>query len=346
MNIYDLDPKAIWKNFSALNSIPRPSQKEEKVICFIKKFGESLGLRTTIDPTGNIIIRKPATLGMGNRKMTTLQSHLDMVCQKNDDIIFDFETEGIKMYIDNGWVAANGTTLGADNGIGVAAIMGILESKDIPHPAIEALFTVDEESGLNGASKLKARVLKGDILLNLDTAEDDIIVIGSSGGIDVTGTKEFEAEKISRPGIFIEIKGLKGGHSGMDINKGHGNANVLLARFLFEGLENNIQLIHIDSGGLRNVIPREAKAKFFIKDIPKYFAKAEILKADIFNEYHSVEKDLIINISKEKMEGEALTSNDSMLIIKAITTAHNGVYRMNPDTYGLVDHPIIFQELS
>jgi len=259
MELSNIEPQIIWKNFSKLNAVPRPSKKEEKVIAFIKEFGENLGLETIVDETGNVIIRKPATPGMENRQSIVMQSHLDMVCQKNNDVNFDFETQGIQMEIDGDWVKAKGTTLGADNGLGVATIMSVLESKNIPHPDLEALFTIDEETGMTGALGLKPGQLTGQILLNLDTEEDDEIDIGCAGGIDVTITQSYQVEEAKGQFIRIEIKGLQGGHSGMDIHKGFGNSNIILGRFLYEGLNNqNIQLISIDGGSLRNAIPREA----------------------------------------------------------------------------------------
>lgn len=219
MELSQLKPQLIWKNFSALNSVPRPSKKEEKVIEFIKKFGENLGLETAVDEVGNVIIKKPATKGMEDRKAVVLQSHLDMVCQKNSDIEFDFETQGIQMEVDGDWVKAKGTTLGADNGIGVASIMSVLESNDIAHPALEALLTIDEETGMTGALGLKPGQLHGKILLNLDT-EDDEIDIGCAGGIDVTASQTYNVESAKGQTIKITLKGLQGGHSGMDIRKG------------------------------------------------------------------------------------------------------------------------------
>ncbi|KXK18211.1 MAG: aminoacyl-histidine dipeptidase [Candidatus Parvibacillus calidus] len=219
MSITHLEPSALWRNFSALNAVPRPSKKEGRVIAFIKNFGESLNLETRVDETGNVIILKPATPGMEGRKKVILQSHLDMVCQKNNDTEFDFDTQGIRMVTDSDWVIAEGTTLGADNGIGVAAIMSILESKEIDHPELEALFTIDEETGMTGAFGLKPGALSGDILLNLDTEEDDEIDIGCAGGMDVTATGQFITESYSGIGIQIEIKGLRGGHSGIDIHE-------------------------------------------------------------------------------------------------------------------------------
>lgn len=205
MELSQLKPQLIWKNFSALNSVPRPSKKEEKVIEFIKKFGENLGLETTVDEVGNVIIKKPATKGMEDRKAVVLQSHLDMVCQKNSDIEFDFEAQGIQMEVDGDWVKAKGTTLGADNGIGVASIMSVLESNDIAHPALEALFTIDEETGMTGALGLKPGQLHGKILLNLDTEEDDEIDIGCAGGVDVTASAKFNLNDSNGETFKIEI---------------------------------------------------------------------------------------------------------------------------------------------
>ena len=234
--IRNLEPKPLWNKFADLNAVPRPSKKEERVIEFMKNFGTSLGLETFEDEIRNVIIRKPATPGMENRKPIVLQGHLDMVHQKNNDTNFDFDTQGIDMYVDGDWVRAKGTTLGADNGLGVAMIMAILESTDIKHPAIEALFTIDEETGMTGALNLKGGVLQGEILLNMDTEEDDEIDIGCAGGIDVTATAEYDEEETPEGsvGYTITVKGLKGGHSGMDIHKGLGNANKIMNRLLFD----------------------------------------------------------------------------------------------------------------
>ena len=297
MELSQLEPQIIWKNFSALNSVPRPSKKEEQVIAFMKKFGEDLNLETTVDEVGNVIIKKPASAGMENRKSIVLQSHLDMVCQKNNDVNFDFETQGIQMEVDGDWVKAKGTTLGADNGLGVASIMSILESKDLAHPALEALFTIDEETGMTGAIGLKPGQLEGEILLNLDTEEDDEIDIGCAGGIDVTASQNYSLEDSKGQIVKITIKGLQGGHSGMDIHKGFGNANVLLGRLLYTGLYNqNIQLISIDSGGLRNAIPREGNVVLSVRNSVEFIDGANSLKAAILEEFASVEKDLHINI--------------------------------------------------
>ena len=261
--VRNLEPKALWNKFADLNAVPRPSKKEERIIAFMMEFGQKLGLETFEDDIRNVIIRKPATPGMENRKPIVLQGHLDMVQQKNNDTDFDFDTQGIDMYVDGDWVRARGTTLGADNGLGVAMIMAILESTTIKHPAIEALFTIDEETGMTGALNLKGGILTGEILLNMDTEEDDEIDIGCAGGIDVTATRDYNEEETPEGSVAytITVKGLSGGHSGMDIHKGLGNANKIMNRLLFDGFENfGLQIAEISGGSLRNAIPRESVA--------------------------------------------------------------------------------------
>ena len=197
-DIRNLEPKSVWNHFADLNAVPRPSKKEERVIQFMVDFGKTLNLETFVDKVGNVIIKKPATSGMENRKTVVMQGHIDMVHQKNSDTVFDFDKEGIKMFIDGDWVKAEGTTLGADNGLGVAAIMAILSSTDIAHPTIEALFTIDEETGMTGAMGLEGGVLKGEILLNLDTEEDDEIGMGCAGGVDVTALRNYKKKKLQK----------------------------------------------------------------------------------------------------------------------------------------------------
>lgn len=336
MPLSNLAPQQIWKNFSLLNAIPRPSKKEARVIAFIKSFGEALKLETIVDSVGNVIIKKSATPGMESRKMVVMQSHLDMVCQKNNDTIFDFENEGIKMKVTGDWVMAEGTTLGADNGIGVATIMSILESDDIAHPALEALFTIDEETGMTGALGLQAGLLDGEILLNLDTEEDDAFSIGCAGGVDVTATQTYDVEEGIGDVAHISIKGLKGGHSGMDIHKGLGNANVLLGRFLYLDVD-NIQLIEIDGGGLRNAIPREAEARFYTGDFTVFQEAFTVLHNQILEEYKISEPNLQIDLTPLSAPQKAVNKEDSAKIVFALKSIHNGVYRMSPDIEGLVE---------
>ncbi|TPG43832.1 aminoacyl-histidine dipeptidase [Flavobacterium pectinovorum] len=340
--IRNLEPKALWNKFADLNAVPRPSKKEERVIEFMKDFGNSLSLETFEDDIRNVIIRKPATPGMENRKAIVMQGHLDMVHQKNADTIFDFDTQGIDMYVDGDWVRARGTTLGADNGLGVATIMAILESKDIPHPAIEALFTIDEETGMTGALNLKGGILQGQILLNLDTEEDDEIDIGCAGGIDVTATRNYHEEEVPEGSVghIITVKGLNGGHSGMDINKGLGNANKIMNRLLFDAFENfGLQVSEINGGSLRNAIPRESVAKVIISEMfdEAYIFDMQEIINDIKTEYKTTEPNLSIEIVKCDTPEKVMDLGVQEGIIRAIYAAQNGVYRMSADMDDLVE---------
>jgi dipeptidase D len=340
--IRNLEPKALWNKFADLNAVPRPSKKEERVIAFIKDFGAKLGLETIEDEVGNVIIKKPATAGHENRKTIVMQSHLDMVHQKNGDTTFDFDTQGIEMYTDGDWVRAKGTTLGADNGLGVATIMAILESTDIPHPAIEALFTIDEETGMTGAMGLKGGLLKGEILLNLDTEEDDEIDIGCAGGIDVTAERGYAEEEVpeNSVGYIITVKGLNGGHSGMDINKGLGNANKIMNRLLFDSFENfGLQIAEINGGSLRNAIPRESVAKVIISEIfdeAFVFDMQEVIN-DIKTEYKTTEPNLTIAIEKGDLPAKVMDLGVQEGLVRALYAALNGVYRMSADMDDLVE---------
>ncbi|MBP9601304.1 MAG: aminoacyl-histidine dipeptidase [Lutibacter sp.] len=335
-----LEPKALWNNFSKLNEVPRGSKKEEKVIRFMTEFGQKLNLETVVDAVGNVIIKKPATKGLENRKTVVLQSHLDMVHQKNSDTIFDFDTEGIKMIIDGDWVKAKGTTLGADNGLGVAAIMSVLESSTLKHPAIEALFTIDEETGMTGAMGLQAGYLSGEILLNLDTEDDDEIDIGCAGGIDVSAKNPFNA--VSSPtnsiGIKISVRGLNGGHSGMDIHRGLGNANKIMNRLLYSTQE-FVRISEIDGGSLRNAIPRESFAIVTVKELYKdQFTKQfnKIVK-DIKSELKTIDPNLEILISDIDLPKKVMTAISQNTLVKTIYALHNGVFRMSNDMEGLVE---------
>ena len=341
--IRNLEPKALWNKFADLNAVPRPSKKEERVIEFMKNFGKSLGLETFEDEIRNVIIRKPATAGMENRKAIVLQGHLDMVHQKNADTIFDFDTQGIDMYVDGDWVRAKGTTLGADNGLGVAAMMAILESTDIPHPAIEALFTIDEETGMTGALNLKGGVLQGEILLNMDTEEDDEIDIGCAGGIDVTATAEYDEDETpdGSVGYKITVKGLKGGHSGMDIHKGLGNANKIMNRLLFDGFDNfGLQISEIIGGSLRNAIPRESTAKVIIAEVydEAFVFDMQQIVNEIKTEFKTTEPNLEVVFEKmDTVPTKVMPSIAQFYFVRAMYTAHNGVYRMSADFDNLVE---------
>ena len=340
--VRNLEPQNLWNKFADLNAVPRPSKKEDRVIEFMKNFGKSLGLETFEDEIRNVIIRKPATKGMENRKAIVLQGHLDMVHQKNNDTDFDFDKQGIDMYIDGDWVRARGTTLGADNGLGVAMIMAILESTDIEHPAIEALFTIDEETGMTGALNLKGGVLQGEILLNMDTEEDDEIDIGCAGGIDVTANRTYNEEETpeNSVGYSITVKGLNGGHSGMDINKGLGNANKIMNRLLFDGFENfGLQVAEISGGSLRNAIPRESVATIIIAsmyDEAFVFDMQELIAA-IKTEYKTMEPNLTIEIEKVDLPKKVMDLGVQEGLIRSIYAALNGVYKMSSDMEDLVE---------
>ncbi|WP_109300440.1 aminoacyl-histidine dipeptidase [Aquimarina sp. AU474] len=340
--IRNIEPQALWNKFADLNAVPRPSKKEERVIAFMKEFGESLGLITEIDKVGNVLIKKPATPGMKDRKTVVMQSHLDMVHQKNADTQFDFDSQGIEMYIDNDWVRANGTTLGADNGLGVATIMAILESTELIHPAIEALFTIDEETGMTGAMGLEGGWLQGDILLNLDTEEDDEIGVGCAGGIDVTAKRTYKQEVVpeGKIGYSISVKGLNGGHSGMDIHKGLGNANKIMNRLLFDGFENfGLQVSEIKGGSLRNAIPRESFALITVDAIQEEAFEFEIkeLIKTIKNELVIVDPKLDIEIKKTDLPQNIMELGVQEGILKALYAAHNGVYTMSASISDLVE---------
>ena len=341
--VRNLEPKNLWNKFADLNAVPRPSKKEDRVITFIKSFGESLGLETFEDQIRNVIIRKPATAGMENRKTVVLQGHLDMVHQKNNDTVFDFDQQGIDMYVDGDWVLARGTTLGADNGLGVAMIMAVLESKSIEHPAIEALFTIDEETGMTGALNLKGGVLKGEILLNMDTEEDDEIDIGCAGGIDVTATKNYPQELTPENSVAykITVNGLNGGHSGLDINKGLGNANKIMNRLLFNGFENfGLQIVSINGGSLRNAIPRESVANVVIAKMYDQSFEFDLQKTinDIKNEFKTTETKLAISIEKiNDLPEFVMDLGTQEGFLRSVYAAHNGVYKMSADMENLVE---------
>ena len=342
-SIRELQPQELWNHFADLNAVPRPSKKEEQVIEFMMDFGKQLGLETHKDPIGNVIIKKPATAGMEDRKTVVLQSHLDMVHQKNNDTDFDFDTQGIEMYIDGDWVKAKGTTLGADNGIGVATIMAVLASNTMQHPSIEALFTIDEETGMTGAMELDGSLISGDILLNLDTEEDDEIDIGCAGGVDITAEAEYDEEDTPEGSLAykITVKGLKGGHSGMDIHKGLGNANKIMNRLLYNGYEDfGLQISEIQGGSLRNAIPRESVANIIIAKLYQEAFEYDfgLLINEIKEEFSTVEPDLIIEVeSLENLPAKVMPPMAQFYVVRGLYAAHNGVYKMSADFDDLVE---------
>ncbi len=340
--IAQLEPKGLWKHFVDLNAVPRASKKEAQVIAFMKSFGDSLSLDVKQDPIGNVLITKPASPGMENRKTIVMQSHLDMVHQKNNATEFDFATQGIQMKIEGDWVKAKGTTLGADNGIGVATIMAILASKNMQHPKIEALFTIDEETGMTGAMNLSSNLLSGTILLNLDTEEDDEIGIGCAGGVDVSAERNYKevATDSTKTGYHISVKGLEGGHSGIEIHKGLGNANKIMNRLLVDAFEHfGLQVAEIKGGSLRNAIPRESDAIVAIDTIHSEVFELEtgLLIEAIKAEQSRMDPNLEITLEEVDTPEKVMDLGVQEGIIKSIATAHNGVYRMSPEIEGLVE---------
>ena len=341
MNISNLEPQIVWKYFYELTQIPRPSKKEKKAADYVRDFGRSLGLETLVDEIGNVLIRKPATPGMDDCKGVILQSHLDMVPQKNSDKKHDFETDPIEAYIDGEWVTANGTTLGADNGMGVAASMAVLASKDIVHGPIEALFTIDEETGMTGANNLKVGFLKGDILMNLDSEDEGELYVGCAGGLDGTFTFDYNEEVLPAGySVYkISVTGMKGGHSGMDIILGRGNANKTMIRFLKHTTAlYGVRLSSIEGGSLRNAIPREAfavvavsedKAEDFKKSVDSFL---EIVKAEL----SATEPNLKITIESATANSVMDTATQNNLI-NAVYGCPNGVMRMSDAMPGLVE---------
>jgi dipeptidase D len=341
MALSNLEPKELWLNFAALNAVPRPSKKEERVIAFMMQFGESLGLPTIKDEVGNVIIKKPASPGLEGKQTVVIQSHLDMVHQKNADTNFDFYTQGIEMFVDGDWVKAKGTTLGADNGLGVASIMTLLASSDIAHPAIEALFTIDEETGMTGALGLKGGLLEGKILLNLDTEDDHELTIGCAGGIDVTGSRHYSKKTVTEGSIGLEIvvKGLTGGHSGMDIHLGRGNANKLMNRLLIEiHKEIHFEIASIDGGGLRNAIPRESRVNLaVIGDLKSQFIiKAKEIEAVFKSEYRITDPNLQVEINEIACPELVMEKQFQIHLLQVIHVLPNGIFRMTPGIEGLV----------
>lgn len=340
--IIKLTPNEVWANFYALTQIPRPSHHEEQIQEFIFNFGKSLGLETIKDETGNIIIRKPATPGMENRKGVILQGHLDMVPQKNSDKVHDFTKDPIETIIDGEWVRANGTTLGADNGIGVASAMTVLASKDLAHGPVEALFTATEETGMDGANGLKSGMLKGDILINMDSEDEGELYVGCAGGEDAYA--EFAFTEVPVPAESIAFKlnvtGLKGGHSGMDIVLGRGNANKIFFRLLKEAYKIcGARLSSINGGSLRNAIPREA---FGVITVPYSTADKLVglvagLTTIVKRELSATEPSLKIELAKTDMPASLIDEDTQIRLTHAIVAAPNGVIRMSDSMPGLVE---------
>jgi dipeptidase D len=341
-DIRQLEPKALWQHFYSLTQVPRPSGKKEPVGTFIENFGKSLGLETLRDEVGNVLVRKPATPGMENRKAVVLQAHMDMVPQKNSGIAHNFETDPIQAYIDGDWVTAKDTTLGADNGIGVAAAMAVLESKDIAHPAIEMFITVDEETGMFGAFGLQPGFLKGDILINMDSEDEGELYVGCAGGLDANITFAYQEVEVPEGDVALKVSltGLKGGHSGVDIHLQRANANKLMFRFLKEAVaEYEARLASIDGGSLRNAIPREAFAVITVpeegvQDILDFAAECQ----DLFTEeFKGVEGNITLSVEQVDLPSGLLPEEIQDDLINGVTACFNGVYRVLPELPSVVE---------
>ena len=341
-DIRQLEPKALWQHFYSLTQVPRPSGKKEPVGTFIENFGKSLGLETLRDEVGNVLVRKPATPGIENRKAVVLQAHMDMVPQKNSGIAHNFETDPIQAYIDGEWVTAKDTTLGADNGIGVAAAMAVLESKDIAHPAIEMFITVDEETGIFGAFGLQPGFLKGDILINMDSEDEGELYVGCAGGLDANITFAYQEVEVPEGDVALKVSltGLKGGHSGVDIHLQRANANKLMFRFLKEAVaEYEARLASIDGGSLRNAIPREAFAVITVpeegvQDILDFAAECQELFTE---EFKGVEGNITLSVEQVDLPSGLLPEEIQDDLINGVTACFNGVYRVLPELPSVVE---------
>ena len=338
-------PSELWKHFENLNAVPRPSKKEERVTAFMKEFGESLGLETIVDPVGNVIIRKPATPGMEDRQGVILQGHLDMVHQKNADTDFDFSTQGIESYIDDGWLKAKGTTLGADNGVGVASIMTVLASSDLQHGPIEALFTIDEETGMTGAFKLQPGILKGTILLNTDTEDEGELCIGCAGGVETNVELDYPEQTPSETAALkIALTGLRGGHSGCEIHEGRGNANKIMNRLLWTAAHDNennfqLQIASIDGGSLRNAIPRESFAVVVVRQDAQaaFIQSIQKTAATVAAELVRTEPNMTVEITSTDQPSGVMDASSQSKFLNAVYAAPCGVLRMSDEMPGLVE---------
>jgi dipeptidase D len=347
MTILDLDPKIVWKNFYALTRIPRPSKHEELVSQYLYDFGVNLGLETIRDEFGNIIIRKPATAGYENRKTLVLQGHMDMVPQKNADKVHDFLTDPIETRIEGDWVKACGTTLGADNGLGVAMAMAVLESDDIPHGPIEVLVTVDEETGLTGANQLAPNVLKGDMLLNLDSEDEGEFCIGCAGGLDITVDAQYQGEAMLADDVCVSLafRGFQGGHSGTDINLYRANANKVAARVLYKVLtQTAAKLVYVSGGTLRNAIARECFTYLFVPN-----AALASVRALVEAEFPSIKNEYALTDPAAEMifetvaadalpcRAESVPADRALAFVSAVLACPDGVERMSSSVPGLVE---------
>lgn len=341
-DIRNLEPKVLWNNFYSLTQIPRPSGKKEEIGKFLVEFGKSLGLETLQDEIGNVLVRKPATPGMEDRKGVVLQSHMDMVPQKNSNVDHDFAKDPIQTIIEGEWVRANNTTLGADNGIGVAAAMAVLQSTDIPHPAVEMFITVDEETGMDGAFGLQPNFLKGDILINMDSEDEGELYVGCAGGLDANISFRYKEEEVPVDDVafMLSLTGLKGGHSGVDIHLQRANANKLIFRFLKSAVaEVEARMSCIEGGNLRNAIPREAFSVITVPkgnedDLMELVAEYEAL---FIEEFKGVEESISFKAEKTERISGLMPEEVQDDLINAVTACPNGVYRFIPEVPDVVE---------
>lgn len=337
-----LEPQSVFDFFSKISAIPRASKHEELISAFLQEFGKELGYETVSDAAGNVLIKKPASPGYENRKTIILQGHMDMVCDKRPDVAHDFSKDSIKTFVDGEWLKADGTTLGADNGIGVAAAMAVLADKSLKHGPVNCLFTVDEETGLTGAEVLEPSMLDGDILVNLDSEDEGEIFIGCAGGLCTYADYKFMWQPIAGDMFFfkVDISGLAGGHSGDDINKGRANANKLLARFLLKMAEKyEFYLCSIDGGSLHNAIPRDASAVFAVQSADKESVRIDfnLFAADIQEEFSVTEPNAKFLLQSTDPSGKAIDKKVADGLLKSLNAVFNGVYAMSQDVPGLVE---------
>lgn len=333
--IRNLTPECIWRNFDELTKVPRPSGHLEKIQQFLLDFGKKVGVEAFKDPAGNIVMRKPATPGYENRKGVILQAHMDMVPQKSPESSHNFETDPIETFVEDGWVKAKGTTLGADDGLGVAAIMAVMEGKDLKHGPVEALITADEETGMYGANDLPAGELNGDILLNLDSETWGKFVIGSAGGINITATLDYQEVETDKTDVAVRVtlKGLKGGHSGLEIHEGHANANKLMVRFVREAIEEcEARLAAWHGGNMRNAIPFKSEV---VLTLPKENVEAlkelvESWKEDFTDEFKGIESGIEFFTEEVETPEKEVPVEIQDNLVDAIYACHDGVVRMIP----------------
>lgn len=337
----NLKPELVWKYFEEITQVPHPSKKEEKIREYMINWAKSLDLEYKTDSLGNLVIKKPATPGMENRKSVCIQGHLDMVCEKNSDVEFDFDNDPLKVYIDGDWVKAEGTTLGADNGIGIAMGMALMASNDIQHPALELLCTLDEETGLTGAIQLGTDLVAADILINLDSEDEDAFTIGCAGGLNTSGIFKYEAEEVpsNHTPFKLSIKGLRGGHSGIEIHDGRANAAKLLSRFLWNTIRTMpIKFVSFNSGNKHNAIPREAFATVLVPNekINEFNELIAKYKAIFKKEYTTKEPNLDFFCEKTEIPNRILKSELAYKLLSSFVAMPHGVIRMSPDIAGLV----------